>query len=118
MLQKMIRISVWEIVSMLIQNKTIHTKHGQQIGMLGATNTWLAVSMSSCPLHGGVSLHVEGEVVWPGESSVAQLAVEGPVPGVLPLVPGQLVAAGEPPAAARPAAHVGLLPGVGADVGL
>ena len=37
---------------------------------------------------------------------------------MLPLVPGQLVAAGEPPAAARPAAHVGLLPGVGADVSL
>ena len=57
-------------------------------------------------------------MVGAGEGAGADLALEWLHPGVLPLVAGELVTAGEPPAAARPAAHVGLLPRVGADVGL
>ena len=37
---------------------------------------------------------------------------------MLPLVPGELVTAGEPPAAVLPLADVGLLPRVGAEVRL
>ena len=57
-------------------------------------------------------------MVRPGESSVTQLAVEGFVPGVLSLVPCQLITASEPPAAVFPTADVGLLPGVGPQVSL
>ena len=38
-----------------------------------------------------VPLHVEGEVVGPAEGPLAQLALEGPVPGVFPLMPGELI---------------------------
>ena len=67
---------------------------------------------------GEVSLDVKGEVVRPGESSAADVALEGLHARVFPLVPGQLVRPGEPPPAAGPPAHVGLLPRVGPDVGL
>ena len=46
-----------------------------------------------------MALHVEGEVVGPAEGALAQLALERPVPRVLPLVPRQLVRAREPPPA-------------------
>ena len=38
-----------------------------------------------------VSFHVQGEMVASGKASVADLALEGLGPGVLPVVPGQLV---------------------------
>ncbi len=57
-------------------------------------------------------------MVGPREGPVAQLAVERLVAGVLALVPRQLIRAGEPPTAVVPLADIGLLPGVGAQVGL
>ena len=65
-----------------------------------------------------MSLHVQCQVVRPGESSLTQLAVERFVSCVFSLVPGQLVRPGEPPAAVLPLTHVGLLPGVGPEVSL
>lgn len=56
-----------------------------------------------------VPLHVQGQVVRPGEGPVAEVALEGPVPGVLAVVAGELVGAGELPAAALPVAVVRLL---------
>lgn len=56
-----------------------------------------------------VPLHVEGEVVGAGESPLAEVALEGPVPRVLAVVAGQLVGAGKLPATAFPGAVVGLL---------
>ena len=67
---------------------------------------------------GEVSLDVKSEVVRSGESSAADVALEGLHARVFPLVPGQLVRPGEPPPAAGPPAHVGLLPRVGPNVGL
>ena len=54
-------------------------------------------------------LHVQSQVVRPGEGPVAEVALEGPVPGVLAIVTGELVGASELPAAAFPVAVVGLL---------
>ena len=65
-----------------------------------------------------VTFEVEGEVVRPGERSVAHLASVWSDPGVFPHVPAQLVRAGELPAAALPGAHVGLFPSVGPQVRL
>ena len=65
-----------------------------------------------------MSLHVKSQMVGPGEGSLTQLAVERFVPGVFPLVPGQLVRPGKPPAAVLPLADVRLLPGVGPLVSL
>ena len=62
-------------------------------------------------------LHVKREMVGARESSIAQLAMERFVSRVFPLVSSQLVAPGEPPATVVPAADVGLLPGVGSQVG-
>ena len=56
-----------------------------------------------------VPLHVEGEVVRPGEAAVALAALEGLDAGVLPQVPRQLVRPREPPLAAVPGAPVRLL---------
>lgn len=56
-----------------------------------------------------MSLHVEGEVVGPGERPLAQVALEGPVSGVLAVMTRELVRARELPPAAFPAAVVGLL---------
>ena len=57
-------------------------------------------------------------MVGPGESSLTQFTVERFVPGVFPLMSGQLVRPSEPPATVLPLADVGLLPGVGPQVGL
>ena len=54
-------------------------------------------------------LHVQGEVVRPGEAPVAVLALEGLEAGVLAVVPRQLVGPREPPLAAVPRATVRLL---------
>lgn len=53
-------------------------------------------------------LHVQSQVVGPGERPVAQVALEGPVARVLAIVTGELVGARELPAAAFPVAVVGL----------
>ena len=57
-------------------------------------------------------------MVGPGECPLAHLALERPVPSVLPHVPGQLVRPGKPPAAPFPAAYVGFLARVRPLVGL
>lgn len=49
-----------------------------------------------------VSLHVQGQVIGPGETPVAVVAFEGLGAGVFAVVPGQLVAPGETPLAAFP----------------
>ena len=54
-------------------------------------------------------LHVQGEVVRPGEAPVAVLALEGLEASVLAVVPCQLVGPCEPPLAAVPRATVRLL---------
>lgn len=56
-----------------------------------------------------VSLHVEGEVVGPGEGARAHRALEGFGARVLPEVTRQLVGASEAPVAAVPRAPVRLL---------
>ena len=63
-------------------------------------------------------LHVQGEVVRAGEGPLAHLALEWPVPRVLPRVPGELVRTGKPPSASLPRAQVGLLPRVRPLMGL
>ena len=65
-----------------------------------------------------MSLHVQRQMIWPAEGALTELALKGPVAGVLALVAGQLVAARKAPAAALPAAQVGLLTCVGPRVGL
>ena len=65
-----------------------------------------------------MALHVEGQVVRPGEGPVAHLALERPVARVLPVVPRQLVGSGEFPSAILPGALVGLLARVRPEVGL
>ena len=62
-----------------------------------------------------MTLHVQGQVVGARKSARAELAPEGALSGVLPVVAGQFVRAREPPATAVPRAGVGLLSwGVGA----
>lgn len=56
-----------------------------------------------------VSLHVQRQVIRPGEGALAQVALEGPVSRVFAEVTGQLVGPGELPPAAFPAAVVRLL---------
>ena len=63
-------------------------------------------------------LQVQCQVVRPGEGPLAHPALERPVPGVLPHVPGQLIGAGKLPAAVLPRADVGLLAGVRPEVRL
>lgn len=53
-------------------------------------------------------LHVQSQVVRPGEGPVAEVALEGPVARVLAIVTGELIGASELPAAAFPVAVVGL----------
>ena len=65
-----------------------------------------------------MSLHVQRQMIWPAERALTELALKGPVAGVLALVAGQLVAACKAPAAALPAAQVGLLTSVGPRVSL
>ena len=59
-----------------------------------------------------VAFEMEGEVVRPGEGSVAVSAGVRSDPGVFPHVAAQLIRSGEFPAAALPGAHIGLLPRV------
>ena len=54
----------------------------------------------------------------PAESSLTDVADEGLEAQVLPLVPGELVRAGELAATVCPGAREGFLPGVGPRVGL
>ena len=61
-----------------------------------------------------VALHVQREMVATGEGSLAQLALERSVAGVLAVVARQLVGARELPPAALPAAQVRLLARVSA----
>ena len=63
-------------------------------------------------------LHVQRQVVAPGEGPLAERALEWPVAGVLPVMARQLVGSGELPAAALPVAVVRLLAGVRAQVRL
>ena len=65
-----------------------------------------------------VTFHVQRQVVGAREGSLAQLALERPVAGVLAVVARQLVGAGELPAAALPRALVRLLARVRPQVGL
>ena len=62
-----------------------------------------------CGLSSHVSLHVQGQVVAPGESPLTQVTLERPVTRVLPEVTCELVGTSELPAAALPAAVVGFL---------
>lgn len=52
---------------------------------------------------------MQGQVIWAGESSLAQVALKRPVSGVFPVVTRQLVWPGELPATAFPTAVVGFL---------
>lgn len=61
-------------------------------------------------------LHVEGQVIGAGEAPVADGALEGLGPRVLPIVARQFIRAGEPPVAAFPRALVGLLTCVSSQV--
>ena len=65
-----------------------------------------------------MSFHVQGQVVAAGERPRAEVALEGLGPGVLPVVPRQLVGPGKLPAASIPRALVRLLPHVGHHVPL
>lgn len=56
-----------------------------------------------------VSLHVKCEMVRPGEGSLAQVALEGPVPCVFAVMTRELIRTGELPPTSLPAAVVGLL---------
>lgn len=56
-----------------------------------------------------VPLHVQAEMVAAGERPRALGALERPVPGVLAVVTGELVGAGEPPLTPGPWAGVRLL---------
>lgn len=55
-----------------------------------------------------VPLHVQSQVVRPGEGPVAEVALEGPVARVLAIVTGELIGARKLPTAAFPVAVVGL----------
>lgn len=67
---------------------------------------------------GKMPLHVQRKMVGASEGPLANLALEGLGAGVLPVVAGELVGAGEAPLALRPVALVRLLTGVDALVGL
>lgn len=56
-----------------------------------------------------VALHVQSQVVRAGEAAAAGQALEGLGPGVLPVMPGQLVRSGEAPVAVVPRAAIRLL---------
>ena len=65
-----------------------------------------------------MSLHVQAQVITPGESSVTKVTFEGFAPGVFAVVSGQLIRSGKLPVTSLPAAEVRLLPGVSPLVGL
>lgn len=73
-----------------------------------------------CPsdLSSHVPLHVQGEVVGPGERPFTQVTLKRPVSGVLPEVTRKLVGASELPAAAFPAAVIWFLSCVRPEVRL
>lgn len=47
-------------------------------------------------------LHMEGQMIRPGEGPLAEATLEGPVPGVLPVMAGQLIGTRELPPASLP----------------
>lgn len=55
-----------------------------------------------------VSLHVQGKVVRAGECPFTEVALEGSVTGVFPVVAGQLVGTGKLPATSVPGTVVWL----------
>lgn len=63
-------------------------------------------------------LHVQREVVGPGECAFTQVTLEGAVSGVLPEVTRELIGTSELPAATLPAAVVWFLPCVRPEVRL
>lgn len=66
-------------------------------------------NQSSCTsITSQMSLHVKREVVGPGEGTITQVALEGPVTGVFAEMPCQFVGASEFPAATVPTAMVWL----------
>lgn len=77
---------------------------------------------SRCPspslLNCRMSLHVQRQVVGPGEGPLAELTLKGAVTGVLAKVSRQLIGPGKLPAAALPAALVRFLAGMGPQVSL
>lgn len=56
-----------------------------------------------------MALHVQCEMVGPGEGTLAEVTLEGSVAGVLPEMASQLVGAGELPTATFPTAVIRLL---------
>ena len=85
---------------------------------LVSNGTYKVESTKRSIVRSQVPLHVQRQVVAAREGPLAQLALEGPVAGVLAVVTGELVGAGEFPAASLPATQVRLLPGVRAVVRL
>lgn len=70
-------------------------------------------NQSSCTsITSQMSLHVKREVVGPGEGTITQVALEGPVTGVFAEMPCQFVGASEFPAATVPTAMVWLFTSV------
>lgn len=90
-----------------ILNKKIHQLSHNENLPLHTRNPGIHSSFEGAPSH--VSLHVKCEVVRPGECPLAQVALEGPVSGVLAVMTREFVRACELPPAAFPAAVVGLL---------
>lgn len=87
--------------------KKIHQLSHNENLPLHTSNPGIHSSVEGAPSH--VSLHVKCEVVRPGECPLAQVALEGPVSGVLAVMTREFVRACELPPAAFPAAVVGLL---------
>ena len=69
-------------------------------------------SSKSSVLSSQMPLHVQREMVTPGEGTFTEVALEWTVTSVLSVVPGQFIGASELPAAALPVAVVWLLPSV------
>ena len=63
-------------------------------------------------------LHVKAEVIAACEGSFTQLTLEGTFTGVFAVVSGEFIGTRELPPATLPAAVVGLLTSVGAEVSL
>lgn len=61
---------------------------------------------------------MQTKMVASGERSLAEMALERPVAGVLPVMPGEFVRPGEFPPAPLPVAMVRLFPGMSSQVGL
>ena len=89
-----LRILSFKILPSEPQNVSVNC-----IGMAGP-RWWLSVL---------VPLHVQGQVVGPGEAAVTHCTLERLGPSVLPVMARQLIRAREPPVAAVPGAFVWLL---------